>query len=66
MFGKWEFKRVGMGKGEGVLRDFLIPGGGGGFSENTRTHQVKQVCVNCHHYGHSQNEVNNVLNSKKG
>ena len=31
MFGKWEFKRVGMGKGEGVLRDFLIPGGGGDF-----------------------------------
>ena len=55
-----------MGKGGGGAKRFSYPGGRGLFSENTRTHQVKRVCVNCHDYGHSQNELNNVLNSKKG
>ena len=68
MFGKWEFKRVGMGKGGGGAKRFSYPSGRGEgvSSENTHAHQVKRVCVNCHHYGHSQNELNNVLNSKKG
>ena len=66
MFGKWEFKRVGMGKGGGGAKRFSYPWGGGVFSENTHAYQVKRVCVNCHHCGHSQNKLNNVLNSKKG
>ena len=65
MFGKQNLRGWTWGRGEGVLRDFLIPGGGV-FSEKTHAHQVKRVCVNCYHYGHPQNELNNVLNSKKG
>ena len=55
MFGKWEFKRVGMGKGGGGAKRFSYPWGGGGvFSENTHAYQVERVCVNCHHCGHSE------------